>query len=46
MRAALGEETFVAAWTEGERMTLEEAVAYALAATADPALEINRHSGD
>jgi hypothetical protein len=30
-RAALGEEAFNAAWAEGEEMTLEEAVADALA---------------
>jgi len=29
-RAALGEEAFSAAWAEGQAMTLEEAVAYAL----------------
>jgi non-specific serine/threonine protein kinase len=29
--ALLGEETFAAAWSEGQRMTLEQAVAYALA---------------
>jgi hypothetical protein len=36
-RAALGEEAFAAAWAEGERWSLEEAVAYALAETADSA---------
>jgi non-specific serine/threonine protein kinase len=30
VRAALGEEAFKAAWAEGWRMTMEEAVAYAL----------------
>jgi non-specific serine/threonine protein kinase len=29
-RAALGEKTFAAAWAEGRKMTMEEAVAYAL----------------
>ena len=29
-RAALGEKAFMAAWEEGKKMTLEEAVAYAL----------------
>jgi predicted ATPase/class 3 adenylate cyclase/DNA-binding XRE family transcriptional regulator/Tfp pilus assembly protein PilF len=29
-RAALGEEAFAAAWEEGKKMTLDEAVAYAL----------------
>jgi len=29
-RAGLSEAEFSAAWTEGERMTLEEAIAYAL----------------
>ncbi len=29
-RAALGEEAFEAAWTEGSEMTFEEAIAYAL----------------
>jgi tetratricopeptide (TPR) repeat protein len=29
-RAALGEEAFIAAWEEGKKMTLEEAVSYAL----------------
>jgi hypothetical protein len=28
--ARLGEETFAAAWAEGQAMSLEEAVAYAL----------------
>lgn len=30
LHSALGEESFHAAWAEGEKMTLEEAVAYAL----------------
>jgi hypothetical protein len=30
MRAALGEETFTAAWAAGSAMTLEDAVQYAL----------------
>jgi predicted ATPase/DNA-binding XRE family transcriptional regulator len=29
-RAALGKETFIAAWEEGKKMTLDEAVSYAL----------------
>jgi hypothetical protein len=29
-RQVLGEETFAAAWAEGKRMTLEEAVRYAM----------------
>ena len=29
-RAALGEEAFAAAWEEGEAMTMEEAIEYAL----------------
>jgi hypothetical protein len=29
-REALGDEAFAAAWAEGQRMTLEEAIAYAL----------------
>jgi hypothetical protein len=29
-RAALGEEAFASAWAEGEAMTLEQAIAYAL----------------
>ena len=29
-RAALGEETFLAAWEEGRKMTLDEAATYAL----------------
>jgi adenylate cyclase len=36
-RAALGETAFRFAWEAGERMTLEEAVAYALEETADHA---------
>jgi non-specific serine/threonine protein kinase len=34
-RAALGEETFAAAWAEGQAMTLEQALDYALTAEAD-----------
>jgi hypothetical protein len=34
-RAALSEEAFAAGWAEGERWSLEEAVAYALEETAD-----------
>jgi non-specific serine/threonine protein kinase len=34
-RAALGEQTFAAAWAEGQAMTLEQALDYALAAEAD-----------
>jgi tetratricopeptide (TPR) repeat protein len=34
-RAALGEEAFAAAWAEGRAMTLDQAVAYALAAFPD-----------
>ena len=37
-RAILGGETFAAAWAEGQRMTLEQAVAYALAAEEDATL--------
>ena len=29
-RAALGEATFVAAWAEGQAMTLDQAIEYAL----------------
>ncbi|HEX5809178.1 MAG TPA: hypothetical protein VFY25_10970, partial [Anaerolineales bacterium] len=29
-RAALGEHAFAAAWDEGKKMTLDEAIAYAL----------------
>jgi hypothetical protein len=35
-RAALGEEAFAAAWAEGQAMTLEEAVAYALENSEHP----------
>jgi len=31
LRAALGEEVFTAAWAEGRAMTVEQAIAYALA---------------
>jgi non-specific serine/threonine protein kinase len=34
-RSALGEETFAAAWAEGQAMTLEQALDYALAVEAD-----------
>ena len=34
-RAALGEEAFAAAWEEGKKMTLEEAVTYALKDTEE-----------
>jgi non-specific serine/threonine protein kinase len=34
-RAALGEREFVAAWAEGQAMTLDQAVAYALSGDAD-----------
>jgi non-specific serine/threonine protein kinase len=34
-RAALGEETFASAWAEGQAMTLEQAVAYALEEDGD-----------
>jgi DNA-binding NarL/FixJ family response regulator len=37
LRAALGEEAFAAAWAEGERMSVDEAVAYALALEPPPA---------
>jgi len=35
LRAALGDEAFAAAWAEGEAMTVDEAVAYALKGTGD-----------
>jgi predicted ATPase/DNA-binding SARP family transcriptional activator len=34
-RTALGEEAFAAAWSEGQAMTLEQAIAYALETAAD-----------
>ena len=35
-RAQLGEATFAAAWAAGRAMNLEQAIAYALDADADP----------
>ena len=34
-RAALGEEAFARAWAEGQAMTLEQAVEYALSEEGD-----------
>jgi tetratricopeptide (TPR) repeat protein len=39
LQATLREAAFAAAWTEGRAMTLEQAIAYALAAANDPASE-------
>lgn len=39
-RAALGDDAFAAAWAEGQSMTLEEAIEYALASTEGAALKI------
>ena len=40
-RAQLGEESFAAAWTEGQKMTLEQAMAFALEQTDDNGLAAN-----
>jgi predicted ATPase/class 3 adenylate cyclase len=36
VRATLGEEAFTARWAEGQRMTLEQALAFAVESTAPP----------
>jgi hypothetical protein len=35
-RAALGEEAFTKAWAEGQKMTIDEAIEYALSNTEVP----------
>jgi predicted ATPase/DNA-binding CsgD family transcriptional regulator len=43
-RAALGEEAFATAWAEGERLRLDEAVAYALSLEPPPPVPGDRSS--
>jgi hypothetical protein len=40
VRAALGEEAFVAAWGDGAKLTLEEAVALALSEETANAVQV------